>query len=175
VLAILDTPYSGQEGIRALLDKSDELLRNQRLVEEKRLVQRFLEELARDTGRATYGEKEVRAALQRGAAETILISEGIDYARLTVECGSCHYTFEKTLAPNVIAEFEEGLAGQSCPKCQNLSLQTVVTRDFVEELGEIAQTTGAQVEVISPETEEGKELLNAFRGIGAILRWAERS
>ena len=175
VLAILDAPYSGQEGIRALLDKSDEILRNQRLIEEKRLVQRFLEELARDTGRATYGEKEVRAALERGAAETVLISEGIDYVRLTVECSSCHYSFEKTLAPNAMAEFEESLATQSCPKCQNLSLQIAETRDFVEELGEMAESTGAQVEIISPETEEGKELLNSFRGIGAILRWAERS
>jgi peptide chain release factor subunit 1 len=74
-----------------------------------------------------------------------------------------------------MAEFEENLAAQGCPKCQNLSLQTAEPRDFVEELGEMAESTGAQVEIISPETEEGKELLNAFRGICAILRWAERS
>jgi peptide chain release factor subunit 1 len=173
VLAILDTAYSGSEGIRALVDKSEEILRNQRLIEEKQLVQKFLGELARDSGLATYGEKEVRSALDRGAVETVLISEGIDLIRTTVQCTSCNYILEKTISPNELNDYEASLEGQPCPKCQNHTLQISETIDSIEELGELAQNTGAQVEIISPETEEGKQLLNAFRGIGAILRWAE--
>jgi len=173
ILALLDTAYSGEEGIRALVAKSEEILRNQRLIEEKLLVQRFLGELARDSGLATYGEKEVRAALDRGAVEVILISEGIDLIRTKVQCTSCTYEMEKTVSPDELNNYEESLLEQSCPKCQNHTLQISETTDFVEELGELAQNTGAQVEIISPETEEGKQLLNAFRGIGVILRWAE--
>ena len=173
VLAVLDTAYSGEEGIRALLEKSDNILRNQRLVEEKRMVQQFLEELAKDTGRATYGEKEVRAALERGAVETVLVSEEIEFTRVKINCASCDYAIEKTLAPSALSKLEEQVVSQQCPKCQNQSLQITETEDLIEELEEFVKETGAEIEVISPETEEGKQLLTAFRGIGAILRWSE--
>lgn len=175
VLAILDTAYSGEEGIRAVVEKSGEILRHQRLIEEKQLVQKFLGELARDTGRATYGEKEVRAALERGAVDTILVSEAIEYTRVKVRCNSCDYSTEKTLTPDTVSSYEEKISNQQCPKCQNQTLLVTETHDFIEELGELAQGTGAKIEIISPETEEGKQLLGAFRGIGALLRWAEHS
>ncbi len=175
VLAVFDTAYSGEEGIRALVDKSEDVLRNQRLVEEKLLVQRFLGELARDTGRATYGEKQVREALERGAVEIILVSEGIDYSRVTAKCSSCGKTIEKTLAPDAIPKLESDLESQQCEKCHNQTLQIVEAQDIIEELGEFARDTGAEIEIISPETEEGKQLLSSFRGIGAILRWAEQT
>jgi peptide chain release factor subunit 1 len=174
ILAVLDTAYAGEEGIRALVEKSEDILQKQRLVEEKRLVQRFLGELARDTGLATYGEKQVRAALDRGAVEIILLSEGIDYSRVTVQCGSCGDETEKTLTPDAMQKLEEELDSQQCQKCQNQSLQIMEAQDIVEELSEMAKETGAEIEIISPETEEGKQLLSAFRGIGAILRWADQ-
>ena len=175
VLAVLDTAYSGEEGIRALVEKSGEILRDQRLMEEKRLVQRFLSELARDTGRATYGEKQVRAALDRGAVEIILVSEGIEYSRVTITCTSCGHDTESTLTPDALPRFENELADQQCPKCKNQTLQITEAQEIIEELGELANETGAKIEIISPETEEGKQLLSAFRGIGAILRWAEQA
>ncbi|MFW9985509.1 MAG: peptide chain release factor aRF-1 [Candidatus Odinarchaeota archaeon] len=175
ILAVLDTAYAGEEGIRALVEKSEDILRNQRLVKEKRLVQRFLSELARDTGRVTYGEKQVRKALDRGAVDIILISEGIDYERATITCSSCGYSSEKTLKPDSISEFEDQLAEQQCPNCHNQSLGIDKAQDIIEEFNELAQETGSTLEIISPETEEGKQLLNAFRGFAAILRWAEQT
>lgn len=175
VLAVLDTAYSGEEGIRALVEKSDAILRNQRLVEEKRLVQRFLGELARDSGRATYGEQQVRAALDRGAVEIILVSEGIDFSRATITCTSCGESTEKTLASDAKQKLEKSLIKQQCEKCHNQTLQISEMKDIIEEFGELARETSAEIEIISPETEEGKQLLTAFRGIGAILRWSEQS
>jgi peptide chain release factor subunit 1 len=175
VLGVLDTAYAGEEGIRALVEKSEDILRNQRLIEEKRLVQKFLGELARDTGLATYGEKQVREALDRGAVEIVLISEGIDYRRVTIKCSSCGDTTEKTLMPEKIPKLENELESQQCAKCKNQSLQISQALDLIEELGEVTKETSAEIEIISPETEEGKQLLTSFRGIGAILRWAEHT
>ncbi|MFW9831566.1 MAG: peptide chain release factor aRF-1 [Candidatus Thorarchaeota archaeon] len=175
VLAILDTAYSGEEGIRALVEKSDTILRNQRLIEEKHLVQQFLSELARDTGLATYGEKQVREALNRGAVEIILVSEGIDFTRATITCTSCDNITEKTLPSDQIQKLENTLADEQCTQCQNQTLQITEAKDIIEELGEMAEETSAEIEIISPETEEGRQLLTSFRGIGAILRWAEQT
>lgn len=173
ILAIFDTAVSGEGGIRALVQKSDEVLRSQRFVQEKRLVQRFLEELARDSGRAAYGLKEVRLALDRGAVEIILVSEGIEYLRVVTQCSSCQHQTEKTIAANTFNAYKERLSNQTCTSCSNQALQIVKTTDLVEELEELASQSGASIEIISPETEEGRQLLNSFRGIGAILRWAE--
>jgi peptide chain release factor subunit 1 len=44
-------------------------------------------------------------------------------------------------------------------------------QDVIEELAELAEQTGADVEVISTQTEEGVELRSSFGGIAAILRY----
>ena len=41
----------------------------------------------------------------------------------------------------------------------------------IEEIGEIAESTGADVEILSTETEEGEMLNSTFGGIAAILRY----
>jgi peptide chain release factor subunit 1 len=42
---------------------------------------------------------------------------------------------------------------------------------MIEDLGEIAETTGTNVDIISTETEEGESLYSTFGGIAAILRY----
>jgi len=105
----------------------------------------------------------------------VLVSEQIEFTRTKINCTSCDYATEKTLAPSALSKLEEQLVTQQCPKCQNQSLQITETEDLIEELEELVKETSAEIEVISPETEEGKQLLTAFRGIGAILRWSEHS
>jgi peptide chain release factor subunit 1 len=41
----------------------------------------------------------------------------------------------------------------------------------VEELSNLAEKTHAEVEMVSTETQEGEQFYQAFRGIGAILRY----
>jgi len=38
----------------------------------------------------------------------------------------------------------------------------------------MAEDVGSEVEIISTETEEGMQLLRAFGGVGAILRYRQR-
>ena len=41
-------------------------------------MNKFLDMLSKETGKAAYGEKEVKEALEMGAVETLLISEEFD-------------------------------------------------------------------------------------------------
>ncbi|MCE7698995.1 MAG: peptide chain release factor 1, partial [Methanobacterium paludis] len=45
------------------------------------------------------------------------------------------------------------------------------SKDVVDDFVEMAEEVGSKVELISTETEEGTQLLKAFGGIGAILRY----
>jgi len=59
----------------------------------------------------------------------------------------------------------------NCPKCNSNAFNIVDIRSLIEELGEIAESTGTNVEIISTETEEGEMLYSTFGGIAAILRY----
>ncbi len=50
-------------------------------------------------------------------------------------------------------------------------LKTEEGRDIIDDFVDMAEEVGSEVEIISTETEEGTQLLKAFGGIAAILRY----
>jgi peptide chain release factor subunit 1 len=170
IIDTLDTAYVEEQGVKEVVDRAPEIMRKVRYVEEKQIMQRFLYEVGHDTGLITYGEAEVRRALEAGAVRTLLISEKVDLLRVTVQCSACGYE-EKHTVKSQLAEFEQGLSGKPCPKCQAPSLSIADKQDVIDDLAELAEQANTDVEVISTETEEGQMLKNAFGGIAAILRF----
>jgi len=50
-------------------------------------------------------------------------------------------------------------------------MKTEESRDLIDDFVDMAEEVGSEVEIISTETEEGIQLLKAFGGIAAILRY----
>lgn len=172
VLGSEDLSYSEEQGLKELISKIEPKISDVRYVEEKKLVQRFLSHLAKDTGKATYGEKGVRSYLEQGAVAILLLSDSLDIMRVKISCGSCDYTIEKTIREGEISQLKDSLTIEECPDCTSSLLSITETKPLIEDLAELAETAGTRVEVISTETEEGSELWNAFKGIAGILRYA---
>jgi len=159
----LDTGYTDEYGLRELVEKARGVLSDLDLMREKDLIQRLMDEIRKeDGGLASYGEDQVRRDIRIGAVETLLISEGLRRKRLKVACANGDWEGEQTVA-------DESLLG-TCPK-DGGSLSIVTKADIVEELSTGAAQTGAKVELISRDSEEGELLLRAFGGIAAILRY----
>jgi len=57
-----------------------------------------------------------------------------------------------------------------CPDC-SAPVYLEEESDIIDELAEIADTTGTKVMIISDDFEEGSMLYNAFGGVAAILRY----
>lgn len=171
VLDVVDTAYVGEQGVKEVVDKAPEIMRKVRYIEERRIVQQFLYEIGHDTGLATYGEEEVRKALEAGAVKTLLLSEGLDIMRVTVKCGACGYQEQQTIKSGMLTSFEQSLSGKPCPKCNAPSLAVDETQELIENFAQLAEYTNTEVEIISSETEEGHMLKNSFGGIAAILRF----
>ena len=119
----------------------------------------------------TYGEAEVRSALEAGAVKMLLLSEGLDINRVKVKCSACGHEEQHTVKNINLINFEQELTDKNCPKCQAPSLAIEEKQDIVDNLAEMAEYSNTDVEVISTETEEGQMLKNAFGGIGAMLRF----
>ena len=171
VIDIIDTAYVNEQGVKEVVDKAPEIMRKVRYIEEKQVMQKFLYEIGHDTGMATYGEEEVRKALEAGAVRTLLISEGLDILRVTIKCNSCGYEEQKTMKSSMLTSLEQELSGKPCPKCQSPALNIIETQELIENFAQLAEYSNADVEMISVETEEGQMLKKSFGGIAAILRF----
>ncbi len=164
IITTVDTSYTGEFGIREVMDKSMDVLTEIDVMREKKLMQRFLHELIDEDGLASYGEAEVRHNLQVGAVEILLLSEDLKKKRLIYHCPSCQGKIQKTIEREM--ESEE----ISCPTCGE-KIKTDEGRDLIDDFLDMVEEVGSEIEIISTETEEGIQLIKAFGGIAAILRY----
>jgi peptide chain release factor subunit 1 len=171
VIDVIDTAYVNEQGVKEVVGKAPEIMRKIRYIEEKQLMQQFLYEIGHDTGMVTYGEEEVRRALEAGAVRTLLLSEGLDVTRVKVKCSACGYEEQHTMKSQMLTSFEQSFSGKPCPKCKAPALGIAETQDLIENFAELAEHANTEVEIISGETEEGQMLKNSFGGIAAILRF----
>ena len=101
-----------------------------------------------------------------GAVDTLLLSEDLVAIHKVLKCPACGETKELT----VKNEAEHSKADYRCEKC-NESLKEESSLDLIDDFVEKAEEMDTTVEFISSETEEGVQLLRAFGGIAAILRY----
>jgi len=171
ILDVIDTSYVEEQGVKEIVNKAPEIMRKIRYIEEKKLMQQFLYEIGHDTGLVTYGEEDVRRALETGAVRTLLLSDAVDTMRVTLKCNACGYQEQQSLRSQMLTSLEQDLSGKPCPKCKAPALGVAETQDLIDNFAQLAEYTNAEVEIISSETEEGQMLKNSFGGIAAILRF----
>jgi peptide chain release factor subunit 1 len=171
IIDTVDTAYVEEQGVKEVVEKAPEVMRKVRYIEERRIMQQFLYEVGHDTGKITYGEEDVRRALESGAVRTLLLSEGLEMTRVTVKCNACGYQEQSTMKSQMLTSFEQSLSGKPCPKCNAAALGIADTEDLIDDFAKLAEYTNTEVEIISTETEEGQMLKNSFGGIAAILRF----
>ncbi len=167
ILGLFDVAYTDESGLYELFDKLGEALQNVEVVQEKKHMEHFLKELVNDTGLASYGEEHVRKNLNMGSVEILLLSDELRKERLSIVCSNCNFQEKKTVTKKPgDADYQP----ENCPKCGS-SLRVAESIDIVNELSTIADQMGTKVTFISSDFEEGDQLLTAFGGIAAILRF----
>ncbi len=168
VTPLFDTGYTDEYGLREMVEKATQTLHGLELTDEKRVVQRLLAEIRKaETGLAAYGERDVARALELGAVDTLLVSDGLRRRRITFRCTACQREFVRSLED---AEVDGALAAP-CPSCGAASVGEVASEDYVEGLFRRAAESGATARLISTESEEGEMLAKAFQGVAALLRY----
>ncbi|MDI9576562.1 MAG: peptide chain release factor aRF-1 [Thermoproteota archaeon] len=174
ILAVIDTAYVEEQGVKEIVDKAPEIMKKVRYIEEKEIMQKFLYEVGHDSGLITYGESEVRRLILAGAVRMVLLSEEIDLVRLNISCSACGYQEEHTVKGKEVVSFEQSLSGKPCSSCAAPSLTVVDKKDIIDDIADLATSTNTEVEVISGETEEGQMLKSTFGGVAAFLRFKQQ-
>jgi len=99
VVKVVDVSYGGENGfnqVRGLLamlpllflntiykaiELAAESLANVKFVQEKRLIQKYFDEISQDTGKYCFGVDDTLKALELGAVETLIVWENLDTTR----------------------------------------------------------------------------------------------
>jgi peptide chain release factor subunit 1 len=171
VISILDTSYSGDEGVREIIDKVNDqgIMSEFRLMEEKKIVKKFLSEVYSGKGLGIYGINDVIDKLKSGIVDLIIVTDDISLTLIEVICKKCNNTFDKITDNEHLIETKQNILSNPCSKCLSMDY-LIKEKDLIDYLEETSALTGTRIEIISANTEEGNQIQSLGK-IGALLRF----
>jgi peptide chain release factor subunit 1 len=160
VLGIYDTGYTDETGLNELVEKASDLLKEQEAAQERRILERFMKEIA-GGGLAVYGYERTRNALSKNQASTLIINNDLELHIVRYSCSACN---------SIVERLEKGDERQTRHE-DGGTLSVIEAKDAIEELIDFADRDGIETIFVSSESPLGKEFLMGFQGIAALLRY----
>ena len=166
ICAVVDVSYGGENGLNEAITLAQDALSNVKFVAEKKLVSKFFEEIALDTGMIVFGVEDTMKALELGAVETLLLFENLEINRYVLKNPVKGDT--KTLLLNPTQEkdpkhFKDAVSGTDCDVMSEDPLTEWLCHNY--------QNYGARIEFITDKSQEGFQFVKGFGGIGGFLRY----
>ena len=78
IIGVIDIGYADASGLNELVNQSKDLLEQEEIMQEKKILKEFFYKLAKNPNLVTYGEKQTMNALKSGAVSKVLLSEEVD-------------------------------------------------------------------------------------------------
>jgi peptide chain release factor subunit 1 len=166
VIRTVDVSYGMDPGFNQAIEMSAECLANVKLVQEKKLLQRYFDEISQDTGRYCFMVQDTLQALEMSSVETLIVWENLAINRLLVK--NTVTGEEKLLHLN--PEQEQNEVHFHDP-ATGVLLEVVERLSLVEWLANNYKSFGAALEFVTDRSQEGSQFCRGFGGIGALLRW----
>ena len=159
IISVLDIAYGGNKGFEQAIELSQESLGNLKFIQEKKLLQNYMEEINQDTGKYCFSIKDTIYALESGAVDKLLCFQDLDIYRIKVKNISLNDEEMKYLKE----EEKNNL---------DLNIFEILEEElFVDWLAQNYNSFGCELYYISDYTTEGSQFCKGFGGIGAILRY----
>jgi len=158
---LLDVSYGGENGFNQAIELASESLKNVKFIQEKKLVTKFLDEIAQDTGKYCFGIKETIQGLEMGAVESLICWENLDILRLQIR--NPHTDIEQVLY--LTPEESKNPKLYRDPD-SNVELETVNNEPFVEWIAVNYKNFGTKLDFITDRSQEGNQFVKGFGGVG---------
>ena len=160
-----------------------ESLANVKFVQEKKLIQKYFDEISQDSGKYCYGIVDTLKALELGAVETLIVWENLDITRFVLRNaagGKCFDLFRSmpwlTYIPEEIVvhvnKEQEKDREKFLDKSTGLEMeQAQEPQPLLEWFAEKYKEFGANLEFVTNRSQEGAQFVKGFGGIGGLLRY----
>jgi len=166
VLKLFDVSYGGDNGFNQAIELSADTLGSVKLMKEKKLLQKYMDEISQDTGKYCFMVEDTFRALELGAIEDLIIWENLDVHRFVLRNSS---TGENTVVH--LNKEQERNESFFLDKETNAELETIEKESLVEWFANNYKQYGCNLEFVTDRSGEGSQFVKGFGGIGGILRW----
>mmetsp|Transcript_387 Transcript_387/g.469 ORF Transcript_387/g.469 Transcript_387/m.469 type:complete len:460 (-) Transcript_387:275-1654(-) len=166
VIKMVDVSYGGENGFNQAIELSADTLGSVKLMKEKKLLQRYMDEISQDTGKFCFMVDDTLKALELGAVEDLIIWENLEVNRYVLRNTSTseetvvHLTKEQESNDSFFHDQETGV-----------ELEVVEKESMVEWMANNYKNFGCNLEFVTDRSGEGTQFVKGFGGIGGILRW----
>ncbi|KAJ2868507.1 Electron transfer flavoprotein alpha-subunit [Coemansia aciculifera] len=165
IIDTVDVSYGGVNGFDQAISLSQAALSNVKFVQESKLIGKFFDELALDTGKYAYGVQSTLKALDMRVIETLIVWENLDVNRVLLR-GLDDTEVERFLTPA-----EEADRSNYLDKETGTELEVLERMPMLEWLADVYKEKGAQLELVTDCSTLGSQFVKGFGGIGALLRY----
>lgn len=166
VLKMVDVSYGGENGFNQAIELSADTLGQVKLMKEKKLLQKYMDEISLDTGKYCFMVDDTLKALELGAVEDLIIWENLDTNRFVLRNSS---TGDNTIL-HLNKEQESNDTHFHDPET-GVELEVVEKEPLVEWFANNYKNYGCNLEFVTDRSGEGTQFVKGFGGIGGILRW----
>ncbi|EIM90258.1 peptide chain release factor eRF/aRF subunit 1 [Stereum hirsutum FP-91666 SS1] len=166
VIKVVDVSYGGENGFNQAIELAAESLANVKFVQEKKLIQKYFDEISLDSGKYCFGVDDTLKALELGAVETLIVWENLDITRYTLRNAAneeiiVHANKEQEKDREKFIDKSTGLEMEQASEPQSL----------LEWFAEKYKEFGANLEFVTNRSQEGAQFVKGFGGIGGLLRY----
>ena len=166
VVKVVDVSYGGENGFNQAIELASETLSNVKFVYEKKLICKYMEEIAQDTGKYCFGVSDTMKALELGAVEILILWEELPHLRYTMRNTGTGEEITRILSPE-----EQKNAANFVDTETGVELEVVEQEALVEWFANNYKQFGAALEFVTDRSQEGSQFCQGFGGIGGLLRW----
>lgn len=166
VIKTVDVSYGMDPGFNQAIELATECLQNVKLVQEKRLLQKYFDEISQDTGKYCFMVQDTLQALEMSSVETLIVWENLTINRIVVRNTTTNEEKVLHLSPDQEkndTHFHDSATG--------VLLEVIDRVTLVEWLANNYKTFGANLEFVTDRSQEGSQFCKGFGGIGGLLRW----
>jgi len=165
IIKIVDVSYGGDNGFNQAIELSAEVLQNVKFIQEKKLISKYFEEIAQDSGKICYGVKDTLYALSCGSVETLIVWENLEITRYVLRNAAGE---EKILHLSKEEERDQSLFKDPTT---GADLEVVEKTSLLEWFANNYKKFGATLEFVTNRSQEGSQFCKGFGGIGGIMRY----
>mmetsp|Transcript_30252 Transcript_30252/g.71965 ORF Transcript_30252/g.71965 Transcript_30252/m.71965 type:complete len:459 (+) Transcript_30252:108-1484(+) len=168
ILTVVDVSYGGENGLNQAIELSAEVLSNVKFVQEKKVVKKYFDEIAQDTGKICFGVDDTMKCLEAGAIETLVVWENLENIRYVLKATVPSDAVEEVVVLSPQQSKEHKHFRDEEFNCDKEILEKL---ELVEWFSSNYQKFGCKLEFVSNRSQEGSQFCKGFGGVGGFLRY----
>ena len=168
IVQLVDVSYGGENGFNQAIELAADSLANVKFVQEKRLIQKYFDEISTETGKYCFGLDDTFRALEMGAVEILIVWENLEHMRhVFKDSEGREHVF---MLSNEQEDDED--RSRFIDKETGTEMEEVgEPMPLLEWIAENYQQFGTNLEFVTDRSQEGMQFCKGFGGIGGILRY----